>query len=111
MNIIFDIEPIPKGRPRFTRFGGVYTPPMTRAYESTIAYMARQYFKKPLEGDVRLTITFRVKRMADLDNLVKAVTDALNGIVYNDDRQIVEIHAFRIKDKLHPCVECKIEEV
>tara|TARA_R100000664_G_C2720751_1_gene114327 strand:- start:138 stop:374 length:237 start_codon:yes stop_codon:yes gene_type:complete len=29
----------------------------------------------------------------DLDNVIKAVNDALNGVLYQDDRQIVSIRA------------------
>jgi Holliday junction resolvase RusA-like endonuclease len=32
----------------------------------------------------------------DIDNLEKAVYDALNQIVYVDDRQICEVHARKI---------------
>lgn len=31
----------------------------------------------------------------DLDNVVKTVLDALNGIAYDDDSQVVEINAFK----------------
>jgi len=32
----------------------------------------------------------------DLDNLIKMTNDFLNGLLYEDDRQIVEIHAKKI---------------
>ena len=59
----------------------------------------------PLRGDICLNITiFRRIRRGDLDNFLKVMLDALNGIVYLDDSQIVEIHAFREDDKENPRV-------
>jgi len=47
---------------------------------------------------LRVHITFAVsERMhtKDLDNLIKAVLDALNGVVWEDDRWVDEISAVR----------------
>ena len=32
----------------------------------------------------------------DLDNIVKAITDGCNGIVYRDDSQITSLHATKV---------------
>ena len=32
----------------------------------------------------------------DLDNLIKAVSDALNGVAYEDDSQVVEMQAVKL---------------
>lgn len=53
---------------------------------------------KPLQGPLRVTVDFYVpdKRKRDLDNLFKALFDALkHANVYMDDDQIIEIHAFK----------------
>ena len=39
----------------------------------------------------------------DIDNLCKFVMDALNGIVYNDDRQVVVLHAIKLRDSDGTC--------
>jgi Holliday junction resolvase RusA-like endonuclease len=44
-----------------------------------------------------------------LDNRLKVLLDALNGIAYNDDADIVELHAYRLDDKHDPRVELKIK--
>lgn len=36
---------------------------------------------------------------SDLDNAIKLALDAMNGIIYVDDRQVAEIHAYRHKTK------------
>lgn len=42
----------------------------------------------PLKGDVAMGFEFRLDGPGDLDNLIKGVKDALNGILYVDDRQV-----------------------
>lgn len=49
-------------------------------------------------GGERLAVEIHIKRKnrrtADIDNLFKAITDPLNGVVYGDDAQIDEAHVF-----------------
>jgi len=110
-----NITAIPKGRPRHTSSGHAYTPERTRDYEAAVRYAAQKKMqgKKQFLATVRVTIFVyktvpksysKEKRVlaslgwiipsgGDLDNYVKAVTDALNGVVYHDDKQIGELHA------------------
>ena len=104
--IVFGL-PVPKGRPRFTRKGFAYTPSNTREAERDFKVQALQFKpNKPLEGPIRLVVNvFKPKPKSkkksivhmttrpDLDNYIKLVEDAMNGIFFKDDSQIVEIHA------------------
>ena len=123
-------EPVSKGRPRFGR-GKTYTPAKTIAAETFIQLCATQKgVLKMMNGPLRLTITFSMgipkswsaKKKAeaelgnirptgkpDIDNLIKLVGDALNGIAYKDDSQIVEIQAVKKYGK--PQTIIHIEEV
>jgi Holliday junction resolvase RusA-like endonuclease len=99
-------EPVPKQRPRLGK-GKVYTPDRTKAWESLIRHRARE--RMNMEGydlfteSVAVTLDFRYgNRGADLDNLVKAVWDALNGVVWEDDVQVVELHALVRRGTLKP---------
>ena len=38
----------------------------------------------------------------DLDNLVKLVKDALQGLAYKDDKQVVVLHAYKMLDLMPP---------
>ena len=102
-------KPIPKGRPRFTKSGHVYTPGQTLTFENAVkrkaagVMLTRQPFKGPVWVQVeavmappkKLTRDYPSVR-PDLDNIVKAVTDALNGICFDDDAQIISLRAWKI---------------
>lgn len=101
--------PIPKGRPRF--YGGhAVTPEKTRKYEKLIrdswehgiveadSLMIDMEFVMPIPQSLskkkqsELVAAPHTKK-PDLDNLVKAVLDALNGVAYMDDSRISNINA------------------
>lgn len=105
-------SPVGKARPRFSRKSGcVYTPHKTAVAESVVADEARRQIGTPcISGPVELVVQFtlpipkswpRHKQEAarkgllmpitrpDYDNLAKLCSDALNGIAYEDDCQIV----------------------
>jgi Holliday junction resolvase RusA-like endonuclease len=105
-------EPRGKGRPRFTRRGFAYTDTATRDYETLIACRASEAMPcAPVETPVSVRIDIykgipkswtRAKRLRamdgqeipgkpDLDNVAKAVLDALNGVVYADDVQVTRL--------------------
>jgi Holliday junction resolvase RusA-like endonuclease len=108
--IAFEVPGIPvaKGRPRMTRRGHVYTPQTTIDFENRVRLSAQAAGVTPLEGPVELLIYAwwpmpksrhrkREPRRAEMkdtgpedwDNVGKAVSDALNGIAYADDAQVV----------------------
>lgn len=102
--------PVGKGRPRISTFGGkvrAYTPEKTATYESIVATFAYEAMRgQPLiEGPVGMVVTatfpipasWAKKRQElahwhtsrpDGDNIIKAASDALNGIVWRDDSQV-----------------------
>ncbi len=99
---------VPKQRPRFARNGHVYTPPKTRSYEMLVTLAAGAALRKHGEWDttkrfaLSLVLFMGDKRKRDLDNCAKAISDALNGVLYDDDAQIDELFAIRNYDKDNP---------
>ena len=95
ITIVVQGRPVPKGRPRVVR-GRAYTPRETVIAERKIASIARSAWRQPLVGPVVVEADFRFadsRSRGDVDNLVKLVLDALIGLAYADDRQVVELHA------------------
>lgn len=118
-------EPVGKGRPRISRRGAhvhTYTPEKTRLFEEAIRFelmastcetmpiyeagvplkaeilmavkIPTSYSKKKKERCLNGEITPTKK--PDVDNVVKAIFDALTGFAFEDDSQIIEITAEKI---------------
>ncbi|WBX81308.1 RusA family crossover junction endodeoxyribonuclease [Virgibacillus salarius] len=70
------------------------------AYKKQVGWIAKQHMKdKPIEGHVGVKLTHYIHgNRADIDNLFKGVTDALNKIVYKDDRQVKQMES-----RIIPC--------
>lgn len=48
----------------------------------------------PVAGDVEATVAYFYRsRPLDTDNMIKPILDAIKGIVYIDDKQVVDVHA------------------
>ena len=76
-------------------------------WRSSIALAARFAGAKPVNDAVGIKVTFRVRRpktvkrdyptvAPDLDKYVRSLLDALTGITYADDSQVIEIIAKKI---------------
>lgn len=103
---IFAVKPRSKQRPRSTRSGHTYTPKETREYEKLISelYAGVAFTDGPLEVELifdkdKTEITIKElkpsknppKLRGDIDNYAKAILDALNGVAYTDDKQIISL--------------------
>lgn len=114
------IAPVAKARPRFRMFGShvsTFTPQKTAEYEAKIAEHYLKYTKNhKFERDTALYVNLifgmpipkstpksrqqamsdgviKPTKKPDIDNLCKAVLDALNGVAWDDDSQIVKLSA------------------
>lgn len=83
-----------------------------KAYRAAAGMMARHQGMAPFTGKVALYIElYRPQKSGDLDNRIKILADALKGVAYNDDDQIVEIYARLHDDKANPRAEVEIRQV
>lgn len=118
INIIIPGEPVGKGRPRFVRIKGfvsTYTDKKTKDYETLVKVLYKKQYGNFSFGEKPLTViikcyfaipkatnkTNRAKMIVneikhtkrpDADNLAKSILDALNGLAYDDDSQIVALN-------------------
>lgn len=72
--------------------------PEATAYKRAVWIEALRVRHKAFPKDVPVSVTLRwgrAKKMGDLDNRIKVTLDALRGVLYADDKQVTEIHAYR----------------
>lgn len=109
----------------------IYTDSETRKYEAEIKSCAVMFMagRAPLEGPLSVSLRFRLqppksmtKRLraavlageeaylgsSDLDNYLKAIADALNGVCWRDDVQIVRLFATKTASE-RPGIDIRIE--
>jgi crossover junction endodeoxyribonuclease RusA len=82
-------KPVPLQRSR-TRGGRHYLPPRSRAYRELVQ---AEWMRagRPTCGDANMSVSMRfygARSTSDLDNLCKALADALQGLAFTNDRQI-----------------------
>ena len=121
MRFEFDIEPVEQARPRATRFGKgirLYDPKKVTVFKRKLGILAKQQMLdcglEPFDGPLEVCMEFyrpvqaslsqkeRARRLSgvhrptvkpDLDNYIKSTSDALNGIIWEDDNLIVSLQA------------------
>lgn len=74
-----------------------------RNYKLAVGLICNHAATQPLSGEV--VVNFAIRRPAkrrDIDNHIKVVLDALQGHLYENDSQIVELHVTMIDDKKNP---------
>jgi Holliday junction resolvase RusA-like endonuclease len=89
---------------------GAYDPKRSKTFKEVVGWHAKlialeKGIKEPVRDPIALKLIFmmgengkerfHIKR-PDLDNLAKAIKDAMKGIIYHDDSQIVEAHLYKI---------------
>lgn len=115
--LLAHIVPVPKGRPRAGLGGRMYTPAKTKQFEQDFGFMARAKARKdgvriPYAGSLRLSVMIHAAQVpADIDNYVKAIMDALNGVIYADDRQVIGLNATLLRNAKQPHIELRLEPV
>ena len=115
-------DPHGKGRPKFARRGNfvqTYTDAKTVSYEDLVRFHANiaMIDLAPIEGPVAVYIYIKLAvpksyskkrteaclsglerptKKPDWDNVAKSICDAMNGIVYQDDTQIVDAYVTKV---------------
>lgn len=124
-------DAVGKGRPRFTTkpYPHSYTPKETERYEDLVKLSFKSQLKgqQKFDGAVTMLITVFVglpkvskkkqeqmlsqeikpTKKPDADNIAKIIMDALNGLAYDDDKQVTRLIVDKIYSRV-PFVEVKI---
>lgn len=109
-------NPLGKQRPRKGKYGNFYTPKPTQDYEKLIAMYFIKNFGKPIKPPfasdekvfIDLDIYFTRKHSrSDPNNVNRLVADALEGLVYKNDKMVGGFTDFYI-DPENPRIEVKI---
>ena len=98
---LFDINPVPASRPRVSKYGTYYLATY-RDFKDKMRQLIAQapHLYKKYEGLLKVKVTCSVKQpgktirlspSGDVDNYAKAVLDSLNGVLWVDDDQIINL--------------------
>lgn len=115
-------EPVGKARPRFTRSGRVYTPKATKDYEKKVAqaWKINGYGKTDKAVSVEIAVYCSRPKSAkrrfptvkpDVDNIAKIILDGLNGVAYEDDKQVVSLSIDKVYAIDYPFIEIEVKEI
>lgn len=65
----------------------------------------------PEHGPVSITIQLYWKNRvhSDVDNCAKALLDGMQGVIFRDDKQVMELHVYGGYDKGAPRAEVTVE--
>ncbi|MFW3538014.1 RusA family crossover junction endodeoxyribonuclease [Vagococcus fluvialis] len=115
IKIVIPGQPVPQGRPKFTTkpFVRAYDPPKSSAYKKVVAKYANQCKpNKLMQGPLEVRVDIykeslksfsKIKKeqaenkelrpitKPDADNYAKGILDALKGIIWEDDGQVVKL--------------------
>ena len=85
---------IPTPRPRVSRYGTHYPKRYTDWLDSARVEAYRACGRVLWDGPVSVTVAFYGARAnADIDNLLKSVLDAIQGVLIVDDKQVQTVEA------------------
>lgn len=106
------VLPMPPSANRYWRNyrGVVVVSEEARAYKAGVGESAKEQGAFVLSCPVAVYVdVYRSRKAGDLDNRLKVVLDALKGVAFEDDKQVVEIHARRFDDAKNGRIEITIE--
>lgn len=111
MKLTFETMPPSTNHLYAQRGSSRFLKPEVRDAKEAIGWEARrQYHADPMTSPLAVTVAlyWADRRKHDIDN-IKALLDALTGIIWEDDGQIVDLHITKAIDKERPRVDMTVE--
>jgi Holliday junction resolvase RusA-like endonuclease len=114
-SVVIPGDPTTKARARIVA-GRAYTPARTKAAQDFIGWFVRATCPELQPNTthqlgVRIRFFTATKQRRDLDNLVKLVFDACNGLIWDDDVQVVELFSRVIRGDTEPRTELLVYSI
>ena len=109
--MILKTKPIPINQKYGVINGRMLLQKKYRDTKEAIAWeMASQWHEDPSSEELCLNVIIYLgtKRKTDIDAYLKILFDAGEGIIYENDNQITELHVFKEYDKKNPRVEITV---
>jgi Holliday junction resolvase RusA-like endonuclease len=102
--VTIPVAPVSKARARYSRAGHAYATEASKSAEQITGWHLKRCFPKPLAGNLALACVFyRPNRQrVDVDNMLKHVCDAANGVVWIDDSQVTAVAGIAQLDAANP---------
>lgn len=94
--------------------GRMFRSPEAEQYRTALQLGAKRAMRRRplLTGHVEVRVWFVYPdNRSDIDGAIKGTLDAMNGIVWTDDRQVIRLEVEKRKDPDAPRVEIEIVEV
>ena len=93
-----------------TRAGGFYKTQEAKDWIDEATYSLMQYRTKykMIDGTVSLRVDFYFKRDRDIDSSLKSLFDLLQGKLYKNDSQIIELWVRKFINKEDPRIEIEM---
>lgn len=102
------VLPFPPSANRYWRMfrGHMVISAEAKAYKAAVRNNAQFRGSRPVAGKVHISLAYyRPRQSGDLDNRIKIMLDSLEGILFVNDSQVVDIRALQRHDKKNPRVE------
>lgn len=109
-------DPVPKQSFRKSKSGG-YTDPRQKTWQDYVTMRTREHWNinelDPLKGSVCVEMMFYLSnnRTCDLDNLSKAILDAMKNIAFGDDTNVTKLLLSKFVDADNPRVEISVTAI
>ena len=102
MKFLFPVRAISKSNEKiFNKYGRMFTSKKFKDFEETIRFSCKsqlpprfEMYDKTVKLEVSITCYFKNDIRLDASNIPKSLTDALNKLVWTDDRQILALHTY-----------------
>lgn len=125
LHIRLRINPVPASRPRVSKFG-TYYPKRHKAFQSEALALLSEMRERGdlpgvlMTGRLRVRVIFNVTKpkttklsspRGDIDNYCKILMDCCNGLVWEDDHQVVSVCAVKQFTSREGWIELWVTEV